>query len=68
MISRLFWHEITPDIKYFHLKNITKEGVVVVCRSIISNYLKHLRKMTTNYVNNDVMWGQKWETDYFDMK
>ena len=53
MINRLFLHELTPDIKY--LQNITKGGIVVVCRSIISNFIDIIRKMTKNDVNNDVI-------------
>ena len=62
----LTWNN--PRYQILSLKNITKGGIVVVCRSIISNYIDILRKMTKNYVNNDVMWHQKWEIGYFDMK
>ena len=36
-------------------KNFTKRGNVVVCRSIISNFIDILRKMTKKDVNNDVI-------------
>ena len=39
---------------YLSLKNITKGGIVDVCRSIISNFIDILRKMIKNDVNNDV--------------
>ena len=36
-------------------KNFTKIGIVVVCRSIISNFIDILRQMTKNDVKNDVI-------------
>ena len=62
----LTWNN--PRYQILSLENITNRGIVVVCRSIISNYIDILRKITKNDVNNDVMWSQKWEIDYFDMK
>ena len=44
-----------PRCQILSLKNITKGGIVVVCRSIISNFINILRKMTKNDVNNDVI-------------
>ena len=44
-----------PRYQIPSLENITKGGIVVVCRSIISNYIDILRKMPKNDVNNDVM-------------
>ena len=65
-LTILTWNN--PRYQILLLKNITKGGIMVVFRSIISNFIDNLRKMTKNYVNNDVMWRQKWEIDCFDMK
>ena len=65
-LTILTWNN--PRYQILSLKSITKGDIVVVCRSIISNYIDILRKMSKNDVNNDVMWRQKWEIDYFDMK
>ena len=43
-----------PRYQILSLKNITKGGIVDVCRSIISNFIDILRKMTKNDVINDV--------------
>ena len=59
---------INPRYQILSLKNITKDGIVVVCRSIISNYIDILKKWQQIDVNNDVIWRQKWEIDYLDMK
>ena len=48
-----------PRYQILSLKNITKGGIMVVCRSMISNFIEILRKMTNNDVNNDVIWRQK---------
>ena len=37
------------------LKNIAKGGIVVVCKSIISNFIDFFRKITKNEVKNDVI-------------
>jgi len=37
------------------IKNISRGGIVVVCGSIISNFIDISRKMTKNDVNNDVI-------------
>ena len=54
-----------PRYQILSLKNITKGGIVVVCRSIISNFIDILRKMSKNDVHNDGKRRQKWEIDYF---
>ena len=43
-----------PRISNNFIKNITKGGIVVVCRSIIGNYIDIFKKMTKIDVNNDV--------------
>ena len=65
-LTILTWNN--PGYQILSLKNITKWGIVVVCRSIISNYIDIFKKITKNDVNNDAMWRQKWEIDCFDMK
>ena len=55
-LTILTWNN--PRYQILSLKNITKWGIVDVCRSIISNFIDILRKMTKNDVNNDVMWRQ----------
>jgi hypothetical protein len=62
----LTWNN--PRYQILSLKNITKGGIVVVFRSIISNFIDILRKKTKNDVNNDVIWRQNWEIDYLDIK
>ena len=70
-----------PRYQIFPLKNITKHyktlqnitkhykgGIVVVFRSIISNFIDILREMIKNVVNNDVIRRQKLEIDCFDIK
>ena len=44
-----------PRNQIISLKNITKGGIVVVCRSVISNFKEFFKKMTKNEVNNDVI-------------
>ena len=43
-----------PRYQILTLNNFTKRGIVVVGRSIISDFIDILRKMTKNYVNNEV--------------
>ena len=48
----LKWYH--PRYQILSVKNITKGGIVDVCRPIISNFIDILRKMTKNDVINDV--------------
>ena len=57
-----------PRYQILLSKNITKGGIVVVCRSIIGSYIDIFKNMTKNEGNNDGIWLQKWEIDYFDIK
>ena len=54
----LTWNN--PSYQIPSLENITNGGIVVVCKSIIGNYIDILKRMTKNDVNNDVLWRQKY--------
>ena len=44
-----------PRYQILSLINFTKGGIVVVCRSIISDFIGILRKITKNDVKTDIL-------------
>jgi cell fate (sporulation/competence/biofilm development) regulator YmcA (YheA/YmcA/DUF963 family) len=57
----------STQISHILRDKISKWCTVVVFRSNITDFMDILRKITNNDVNNDVMWRQNWQIDYFEI-
>jgi len=62
-----FFNINSTQISHILRDKLSKWCMVVVCRSNITDFMEILRKMPNNDVNNDVLWRQNGQIDYFNI-